>query len=100
MSQKPKKKQPEPLRFAHPYFTPTPVDKRGRMLDHIKGTLHPIPALKGAGKMNLADIIGKSGEQAIAASGKIIIHVVGDTGLPETDHATRQIMVAAAMASY
>jgi Calcineurin-like phosphoesterase len=98
MSTKSKKGQPEALRFAHPYFTPTPVNERGRMLDHIKGTLHPIPALKGDGKMNLADIIGKSGEQAILASGKIIMHLAGDTGVPEIDHETRQVMVADAMA--
>lgn len=94
------------LRFAHPYYTPIPaaarptVPKRGkRMLDHIQGTLHTIPGIKrNKGCWSLDEVIGAQGAAAIEASGKITIHLAGDTGVPETDHETRQIMVAEAMA--
>jgi len=93
------------LRFAHPYFTTTPPDQRTkiaghgrRMVDHIKGTLGPIPPLKRGGMMSLSDIIGQAGTDAIAAAKRITIHVAGDTGVPETDRETRQVMVAEAMA--
>ena len=48
--------------------------------------------------MSLAEIIGKAGSDAIAAAGEITIHVGGDTGVPETDHETKQVIVADAMA--
>jgi len=85
-------------RFAHPYFSSTPPEQRARMLDHIKGTLRPIPPIKGTGLLSLADIIGNDGASAIKASGKIVFHVAGDTGVPETDHETRQVYIADAMA--
>jgi len=47
--------------------------------------------------MSLADIIGQEGMDAIQKAGQILIHIVGDTGVPETDHETRQVMVAEAM---
>ena len=94
-----------PLRFAHPYFTPAPPQHplatpvHGESLtDHIQGTLKPIPKLKGDGMMLLAGIIGQEGSDAIAATGQIILHVGGDTGVPDTDRETRQVMVADAMA--
>lgn len=94
------------LRFAHPYYTATPAAARAaspkdgqRMLDHIQETLHPIPALKrNKGQWSLDEIIGKEGSDAIAASGKITIHITGDTGVNDADHETRQVMVAEAMA--
>ena len=93
------------LRFAHPFFTPTPVEQRPlvpktgqRMLDHIQGTLHPIPAIKrNNAQWSLDEVIGKEGTAAIQAAGKIIIHLAGDTGVPETDHETQQVLVADAM---
>ena len=69
------------------------------MLDHIQGTLHPIPAIKrNNGQWTLDEIIGKDGAAAIQAAGKITIHLAGDTGVPETDHETQQVLVADAMA--
>src|SRR6476620_9313148 len=93
------------LRFAHPFFTPTPVEQRPlvpkagqRMLDHIQGTLHPIPPIKrNNAQWSLDEVIGKEGTAAIQATGKIIIHLAGDTGVPETDHETEQVLVADAM---
>ena len=94
------------FRFAHPFFTTTPVPERPqvarhgtRMLDHIQGTLHDIPPLKrNNGQWTLDEVIGKDGADAIKATGKITIHLAGDTGVPETDHETMQVLVAAAMA--
>jgi hypothetical protein len=93
------------LRFAHPYFTTKAPGERvktpgrgQRMLDHIKGTLGPIPPVKGNSMMSLSDIIGQTGTDAIVAAKRISIHVAGDTGVPETDRETRQVMVAEAMA--
>jgi hypothetical protein len=68
------------------------------MLDHIQGTLHPIPAIKrNNAQWSLDEVIGKEGTAAIQAAGKIIIHLAGDTGVPETDHETQQVLVADAM---
>ena len=93
------------IRFAHPFFDTVPPEKRTkqgsfgrRMLEHIQGTLHPIPPVKGNGMMVLADIIGKAGSDAIAAAHQITIHVAGDTGVPATDHETNQVIVADEMA--
>jgi hypothetical protein len=94
------------LRYAHPFFTPTPVNIRAvqpkvgqRMLDYIQGSLHQIPPLKrNNGQWSLEEIIGKDGASAIEDAGQITIHIAGDTGVPEIDRETRQVMVAEAMA--
>lgn len=72
-----------PLRYAHPYYTTVPVAQRQpgqRLLTYIQGTLQKIPPVRGAGTMTLAQIIGPSGSQAIAASGELQFHTAGDTG--------------------
>ena len=93
------KKTAEPVtRFAHPYFTPVPPDQRSRMVDHVQGTLNPIPARKRATDMTLADVLGKDGADKIAATKQITMHVAGDTGVPEIDTETKQVLVADAMA--
>jgi hypothetical protein len=101
----PASKAAQPIRFAHPFFDTARPEQRAkagpfgqRMLDHIQGTLNPIPPLRGNGLLSLADVIGKAGSDAIAASNQITIHVAGDTGVPETDHETKQVLVADAMA--
>jgi hypothetical protein len=102
---RPRKSKSDALRFAHPYFTPKAPGERAeipghgqRMLDHIKGTLQPIPTVGGNGMMSLSNLIGQAGSDAIAAAKQITIHIAGDTGVPETDRETRQVMVADAMA--
>ena len=76
----------EPLRFAHPFFTDTPVARRAltpagpRMLDYIKTKLQAVPKPKSTPVMTLADIIGTLGAQDIEKSGRIRFHAVGDTG--------------------
>ena len=67
------------------------------MTDHIKVNLSPIPSVKGDSRFNLSDVIGQTGSDDITASGQITIHVAGDTGVPEGDRETRQMMVADAM---
>ncbi len=77
-----------PLRFAHPFFTTTPLDKRKavpgvgkRLLDVIQGNLHAIPAPRvSPPNWTLADVIGAQASQDFLASGAISFHSVGDTG--------------------
>lgn len=102
LTRKPKQ---DPLRFAHPYFTKAPPDTRPeipghgkRMLDYIQGTLRAVPPTKGNGQMTLSDVIGQAGADAVAATNQITIHIAGDTGVPETDHETNQVIVADEMA--
>lgn len=80
-------KQGQPLRFAHPFFTPTPIAQRAgvkgvgtRLLDHIQGNLEPVPTPSRTPLFSLAEVIGQQGSQEIEASGEIIFHTVGDTG--------------------
>ncbi|SRR6266566_3814856 len=81
------KRGSQTLRFAHPFFSPTPAAERKvvpgvgtRLLDHIKGNLQPLPAPTRPPVMTLADIIGAQGAQDIERSGSISFHAVGDTG--------------------
>ena len=76
-----------PLRFAHPFFTTTPVARRKAvpgvgtsLIDHIEGKLQKVPPVKGKSVMQLADVIGAQASQEIQASGSISFHSVGDTG--------------------
>ena len=68
------------------------------MLDHIMATLGPVPLTRGDGWFTLADVIGATGAREIEATGRISLHLAGDTGVPETDHETKQVLVAEAMA--
>ena len=75
------------LRFAHPFFTTTPPQLRTpvpgfgtQLLNHIQGTLQPIPPAKRTPTMTLADVIEQKGSDDIAATGSISFHAVGDTG--------------------
>src|SRR5260370_18677168 len=77
----------QPLRFAHPFYTPQPAAARKpvpgvgtRLLDHIKGNLEPIPAPARTPLMSLDDIIGAQGSQEVQSAGSIQFHAVGDTG--------------------
>jgi len=98
--------KPEPLRYAHPFFTTTPAAQRAtssktgtkRMSDFAKAHLGPIPAPRGTPVMDLADIIGKQSVDQIQASGAIRFHTTGDTGRASGD-STDQDDVAQAMTS-
>jgi len=86
----PKQPPKQPLRFAHPFFTTTPKEKRQpvpgiagagtSLIDHIQGNLYPIPVPSRAPSMTLADVIGAQGAQEIAGAPSIKFHAVGDTG--------------------
>jgi len=96
----------EPLRYAQPFFTTTPPAQRAvasatgtqRMRDFATQHLGPIPPPRGTPIMNLADVIGQKGVDAIQASGSIRFHAVGDTGRASGD-STDQDDVAEAMTS-
>src|SRR5919202_1618259 len=76
----------EPLRFAHPFFTPVSPEERPagpygrRMLDFVKAQLQRIPEPTRPPVMTLADIVGAPSAQAIEATGHLRFHTVGDTG--------------------
>jgi hypothetical protein len=97
---------PEPLRYAHPFFTTTPPEQRAvasktgtkRMRDFAGQHVGPIPAPRGTAVMDLADIIGKQNADQIRTSGGIRFHTAGDTGRASGD-STDQDDVAEAMAS-
>ena len=96
-----KRSTTEVLRFAHPFYTNTPVDERpaipgigNRMTDYIKPLLEPIPEPIRKPTMKLAEIIGDTGVAEIEQAGALIFHAVGDTG---TETGTAQQMVADAM---
>ena len=78
----------DPLRFAHPFYTSVPPPARKptphgrRMLDHIQGTLNPIPAVKGTAMMTLADVVGKNSANDIERSGTIRFHGESPLALP------------------
>lgn len=91
----------EVLRFAHPFYTPTPIADREqvggvglRMTDYIKTQLLPIPDPIRDPTMMLAEIVGDAGATEIEQAGSMIFHCVGDTG---TESGTMQQMVADAM---
>ena len=76
-----------PMRYAHPFFTTTPVAERPmtpfgrRMTDFILQNLGPIPTPRVSPPiMTLASVIGAAGAAAINATGKIRFHAMGDTG--------------------
>lgn len=75
------------LRFAHPFFTPTPPDQRktvagvgSRMTDFIQTQLDPVPKSRGTGRMTLEDVVGAPGAAEIQAAGALRFHSLGDSG--------------------
>ena len=100
-----KKSTSEVLRFAHPFYTPTPIAERSevsgigtRMTDYVQTQLLPIPAPIRNPTMMLAEIIGDSGVTEIEQAGALIFHTVGDTGI-ETG-STQQLVADAMSADY
>lgn len=80
------------LRYAHPFFTTTPINQResvagvgNRMTDYIKTQLEPIPKPVGDSIMLLADIIGDAGAEEIKNFGAIRFHAAGDSGMESGD---------------
>ncbi len=85
----PRKTSSTPIyRFAHPFFTTTPIAQRApvpgvgvRMTDHVIDTLLEIPVpIRNPPTMSLDEIIGQPDAAAIQATGSITFHAVGDTG--------------------
>ena len=76
-----------PMRYAHPFFTTTPVAERPmtvfgkRMTDFIVQNLGPIPTPRVSPPiMTLAHVIGAAGAAAVNKTGTVHFHAVGDTG--------------------
>ena len=96
----------EVLRFAHPFYTTTPLDERpevagigNRMTDFVKTQLEPIPApIREDQTMMLAEIIGDAGVAEIEQAGVLIFHSVGDTGMQTGN--TEQMVADAMTADY
>ncbi len=93
------------LRFAHPFFTPIPVERRlfvdhigTRMTDYIQTQLEPIPAPFREPTMMLAEIIGDNGVAEIQQAGVMKFHAVGDTGME--NGGTEQMVADAMSADY
>ena len=93
----------EIFRFAHPFFTTTPIDQRAaipgigrRLSDFTKGRLHRVPESRRKGRMALSDIIGSSGEKEIEKAGIILFQAVGDSGrTPDSPEQVVSDMMAA-----
>ena len=94
------------LRYAHPFFTPTPPADRQRitamggqrMSDFIHSVMGSIPAPLRTPVMDLEEIIGKPGVKEIQDAGEIRFQATGDTGRPQADN-KHQEEVSDAMAS-
>ena len=91
------------LRFAHPFFTPVPMDKRtavpgvgNRIGDYVQTNLLPVPSPQRDQPMTLDDLIGPEGTKQIQTAGSITFHTVGDTG---HENGLMQELVAAAMSA-
>lgn len=81
-----------PHRFAHLFFTPTPIGQRttvlnvgNRMTDFVKSKLLPFPKPQRDSPMTLADIIGDQYAPQIEASGTLLFQSGGDTGNPNSE---------------
>src|SRR5215469_7448373 len=80
----------QPMRYAHPFFTATPPDRRApspalhatRMSQWVSQKLGPIPKPTRTPVMALSEIIGAPGVKEIQDAGSMIFHVVGDAGRP------------------
>ena len=95
-----------PLRFAHPFFTATPVAQRTvsprtsttSLAQFAAERLGIIPPPTRTPIMELKDIIGQPGTDEIQHAGAIRFHAIGDTGRQGGDN-TPQEQVAEAMTS-
>ena len=95
----------EVLRFAHPFYTNTPVEKRAvingvgiRMTDYISTQLEPIPEPVREPVMTLSEIIGDIGVAEIKQAGALRFHCVGDTGIESGN--TEQMVADVMSADY
>ncbi|MDB5390437.1 MAG: Metallophosphoesterase [Planctomycetaceae bacterium] len=70
--------RPRPLTMASPADFHARFDSR--QMNHIKGTLHPIPPPSRTPVMDLSEVIGAHEVSLIKSAGQIVFHAVGDTG--------------------
>ncbi|TPN82565.1 metallophosphoesterase [Mesorhizobium sp. CU2] len=105
MARKPTVAQPKNLnastsysreRYAHPFYLPSDPSARRptsggftRMTQWSKEQLGPVPKVKGAGVINLVDIIGTDGVAEVEQLGEIRFHALGDSGVNHAEEAER-----------
>jgi hypothetical protein len=104
------RKQPlrEPLRYAHPFFTPVPAEARPagfsvhgrRMSSWIAQSFGPIPKPRRSPVMQLSEVIGQQGVSEIEAEGTIGLQAVGDTGRPDVHNANQEGVTKQMAADY
>jgi hypothetical protein len=96
------------LRYAHPFFTTTPVEQRTvsaktgttSMAQFAAKKLGPIPPPKRNAMMQLQDIIGRPGADEIQKAGAIKLHVIGDAGRSGGDGVPQEQVAQAMTADY
>jgi hypothetical protein len=97
-----------PLRYAHPFFTMTPLAERAvsprtdtkSMANFASKKLGPIPPPTRDPTMDLKDIIGQQGVADIQHAGTIKFHVIGDSGRPGGDSTPQEQVVEAMTGDY
>ncbi len=96
------------LRYAHPFFTTTPIANREvspktgttGLAQFAAKKLGPIPAPKRNPVMQLQDIIGRPGTDEIQNASAIKLHVIGDASRSGGDSAPQEQVAQAMTADY
>jgi hypothetical protein len=87
---------PQVGRFAHPFFTSTPLSDRQpvngmtRMTDWSRQQLGPIPPIARGSVMTLDEVVGAPGVAEIEHVGEIRFHALGDSGVGDA-HSAEQV---------
>src|SRR5260221_11182526 len=97
-----------PLRFAHPFFTTTPVPGRAvsartsptSLAQFAADKLGIVPRPTRDPLMELKDIIGQPGTDEIQQAGAIKFHVIGDTGRQGGDNSPQEQVAQAMTGDY
>src|SRR5216684_5922529 len=96
------------LRFAHPFFTTTPVPDRSvsartsttSLAQFASDKLGIVPRPTRDPLMELKDIIGQPGTDEIQQAGAIKFHVIGDTGRQGGDNSPQEQVAQAMTGDY
>jgi len=97
-----------PLRFAHPFFTDTPVADRAvsartsttSLAQFAADKLGIVPPPTRDPLMELKEIIGQPGTDEIQHAGAIKFHVIGDTGRQGGDNSPQEQVAEAMTGDY
>src|SRR5260370_38700043 len=97
-----------PLRYAHPFFTTTPIANREvspktgttGLAQFAAKKLGPIAGPKRNPVMQLQQIIGRPGTDEIQDAGDIKLHVIGDAGRSGGDSSPQEQVAQAIIGDY